>query len=239
MARKSENTSNNKTMVNTLAASKAQSELQGMVVRMSRELTRHNPRVQAIALRMRWRSETLITRVKEALPSPVEQHIYLRIARSIRLLPESMRKILRYHLGATELQPSDLIDRQIGPGVVSNKFTDTMDFLETVLLLLKKVTTDLNHTLSITDAAKLTALYGEYAEALLDSIASSINKIREHLKLSRVPNQIIFAIAVKLIIRHAERRGAPCVSNVMDLFDEIEYAQDEILRLLNEENEDE
>ncbi len=205
-----------------------------MVVRMGRELTRHNPRVQSIALRMGWRSETLIDRVKNELPSPIEQHVYLSVARSISLLPKSLKRILRHHLGDRELSASDLVDRQIGDNTVSNVFNETMDHLEVVLVLMNKSKSDLGLALSIEDSSDLASIYGDYAEAILDSIASQIDPIRSRLGMRRLPDVLIFFLAVKLLLKHTLVRGAVSITNFMDLFDEIEYSSDDIMKILDE-----
>lgn len=212
--------------------------LKGKLVRMSRELTKHNPRVQHIALRMGWKSETLVDRVKSDLPSIVEQNVYLRIAKSVILRPDSMKKILRRYLGQYELRAQDLIDRPIGNNLVTNKFSETIEYIETVLALLSKTGHNLGYPMSIADACDMVALYGDHSESVLDSIASQIELVRTKLRLGRLPERIVFFIAVKLVIKHALERGMVAVPNVIDLFDEIEYSSEEILKLLNQEDDD-
>jgi hypothetical protein len=209
-----------------------------LVVRMGREISRHNPAVQAISARMGWKTETLITRIQTSLPSVIEQHLYLRLARSMPLQPESLQKILRHYLGPNGLQASDLLSRPQGANLSTNRFDETAEYLENVLHLLRKANIDLAYSLSIFQAADLSLLYGDHAEGILDSIDSNLEDIRAKFHFRRFQRAVVFMIAVKVVINYARERGGVCLADVMDIFDEMQFTEDQVMKLLTEDGND-
>ena len=82
-------------------------------------LVASNPRVQLIAARLKWRADTAVRRIKDALPAPLEQQIYLAIAPQqgeSGILPESLAKLLRMFLGDRNLDLADLASNAPGRG---------------------------------------------------------------------------------------------------------------------------
>jgi hypothetical protein len=88
--------------------------------------------VQKIATRLRWKPQTLIARIEQALPAVIEQQIYLAVG-DFRILPGSMAKLLRMYLGHQELQLEDLNPRPVGKNLTFSKFGSFAEFLRECL----------------------------------------------------------------------------------------------------------
>ncbi len=142
-------------------------------------LSPFNPSVRAIALRARWRPETLVRDVRKHLPATVEQQMYLRVAESVRIRPETLAKILRVLLGPRQLRPHDMIDVPVGKNLSVNLFVQTLDLaLET--LAVTHVLAEEYRPLSAVHAARLVKAYGpENVQDIVDSLICYVANVMD------------------------------------------------------------
>jgi len=187
-----------------------------------------NPLVKGIAKRFRWNPETLISRVEKALPSVVEQQIYLRVGEDFRIHPESLAKLLREFLGHTELIPEDFFDKPVGDNLVYNKAADVAEYLEGCFNLINKISIDYSGVgISMKSAATLVKIYGpDGAEAIIDSIAVSLEDVSARMgwKDRSFERALCLAIGflVKKVIPDMQKQGTPAVLDIMDYFEDID-----------------
>ena len=202
-----------------------------------------NQYVQAIAKRFKWKPETLIARVEKALPSVVEQQIYLRLGADFQIHPESLAKLLREYLGSYELKPEDFFNKKVGENLVMNKFADVAEFLEGALNLINKVSIEYSgFSISMRSAAVLVDAYGpDGAENLIDSIASRLDEVIEHIggegrSFDRAMSIAIYFLVNK-VMPEMRSHGAPAVLDIMDFFEDIDtLVQYELNRALGKDD---
>ena len=187
-----------------------------------------NSRVQAVAHQLKWKPETVVARVQKALPSVVEQQIYLRLGAEFRIQPESLKKLLREFLGPEELKPEDFFDREVGRNLIVNKFTEVAEFLEGALNLINKVSIEYSgFALSMRSAAVLVNVYGpEGAEKIIDSISARIEEVGartggSHRSFDRAMG-IAIHFLVNRIMPEMDNHGLPPVLDIMDFFEDID-----------------
>src|SRR3990167_1380342 len=166
-------------------------------------LARTNPKVVAVANRLGWQPETLLKRTERALSSPVEQQLYLAVAKDFGLQPESFATLLRIKLGNQQLQAADLEVRTIGKNLVSSKLSDVGDFLEDALGIVGKIQQDYaQFRLSMADAGRLALVFGDRTEEVLDSIVSQVEMLRQRMKINpRASQRQIFDSALRLLMK--------------------------------------
>ena len=191
--------------------------LPALVSTATTALVPSNPRVQLAAKRLNWKPETLVRRIQEALPAVVEQQVYLRVAPSFGIQPESIAKLLRYHLGSQELQPHDLNDRPAGNNLVNNKFTVAMEFLRETLNLVSHRSIYSQIGISMETAAQLVTAYGEDAPFIVESVVDSIGLIRERLGIRRLSDSRLISLVITFIAKRAADKTP--VLDVMELFE--------------------
>jgi hypothetical protein len=174
-----------------------------------------NQNIQKIATRLRWRPETAIVRIKRALPSFLEQQIYLTIAplrNESALLPESLAKLLRLYLGHQELQLED-----VAPGSVGrSRFESFVEFLGDCINLLKVVTKEFDAlSLKIEHAGLIVLHYGkDDPERLIEMIDCNLEEMCEVLNISNRMSYakkmgICISVVVMKIIPVNNRNGTP------------------------------
>lgn len=151
-----------------------------------------NPSVRAIVARTGWRTSTLVRRVSSALSSPTEQEIYLRVAESVRIFPETIAKMLRGLLGSRTLQPHDMISVPRGKNLSTNLFVETLDLLlETVTVT--HVLREQYGSISAEDATTLVKAYGpDQVEIVADSIARHLEEYFEYPSEKRMALALIW-----------------------------------------------
>ncbi len=163
--------------------------------------------VQAIATNKGWLPETLIRRVKNALPARVEQILYLRLAESTGYHPESVAKMLRGILGSHELQARDMLDVALGENLSINRFAETLDLLVEIVAMTRSLR-EMYGSLSIDDATSLAKAYGpDHVEVIADSVSrylSSNFDVESEQRLSMALHWLVFEGFV-----YCESRGVP------------------------------
>ncbi len=183
-------------------------------------------RVQSVSGILHWKPETLIRRIKTALPAVVEQQLYLHVGGDFRIQPESLAKLLRSFLGSYELQPDDFFSVSVGNNLVKNKFADVADFLEGALTLLDKVSIDYaGFTMSMEDAAELVKTYGpEGAESIIDSIAANIDHIAPRLNAENRSFERAMGIAIGFLVDVIipDNRSSPAVLDMLEYFQDTD-----------------
>jgi hypothetical protein len=149
----------------------------------SASLVPTNPRVLSLAKRFRWKPETVISRIKRALPAPLEQEIYLGIGPDFRMFPESLAKLLRFFLGQERLEIEDLESVTVGNNLVYSRFKNFADFLQECLNLLKIVSKEYSDfSLTIEQAAVIVSTYGnDHPERLIEMVDTNLDELCEIL----------------------------------------------------------
>ncbi len=206
-----------------------------ITTRSTTALTTSNSRVLLTARRLNWKPETVIARIERALPAVVEQQVYLRVGPSFGVHPESVAKILRYHLGDQELQVHDLSNRSLGRNLVSSRFTNAMEFLRETLNLLGRRSIYSSMSISIENAARLVSAYGDDAPAIIESVVDNLGLIRDRLKIRGMGNDRLASFVVTFIAKRVDQKVP--VMDVMEIF-ELDDTSREFLGMLESETGD-
>jgi hypothetical protein len=146
-----------------------------------------NPTVVSLSRAFKWNPETVIARVQRALPVQFEQQIYLAVAESFRIHPESLAKLLLIYRGSKPLSITDLERRELGKNVVSNSFGDFSDFFEACMHLVKIVSKEYEaFGLSMDLAAHIVLTFGvNHPEALIEMIDTNLEECCDFFGISR------------------------------------------------------
>lgn len=180
------------------------------------------PRILTIGLGLNWKPSTLIRRVKEALSSPVEQQLYLHVAGSCHIHPESMAKLLGIFRGSDELCESDLEQRQVGENLFTSRFDEIIDKVEAALSLVNKATDNADYPMSMEQAASLVEIYGEDAEYAFGIIVDNVGEVGERLGMYTTSERMIVGVAVRALIESHKSdrnpRGCPTALTIEDMF---------------------
>lgn len=157
----------------------------------------NNKFVRKASLSFGWKPETVLSRMERALPSVLEQVLYLRVGVDFRLLPETFSKILREYLGVRELQLVDLKPL----GTTESKFDETVRFLASVLSILDKESLDYPGSgLSTLVATRIAKRYGpDHVIYILDSVMTNLDAIREFLGFRSASDERMFGIAMSFL----------------------------------------
>lgn len=166
-----------------------------------------NPRVANIAFRLRWNAETVIRRVENALPSKVEQQLYLRVAGGYRIHPESLAKLLQVFRGEQELQSADLEQKSIGEHLVSSRFDEILEKVEHALAILDKSADSAEYMMSVHNAAVLVEHYGEHSLDMLGEIIENVATVAELLGIHTTNERKIIGVAVKVLVEEVIGRS--------------------------------
>ena len=166
-----------------------------------------NPRVANIAFRLRWNAETVIRRLENALPSKVEQQLYLRVAGGYRIHPESLAKLLEVFRGGQELQPGDLEQRSLGGNLIASRFDDILEKIEHALILLDKTADSAEHMMSVRYAAILVEHYGEHSQDILGEIMENVATVAELLGIKTTDERKIVGVAIKVLVEEVIGRS--------------------------------
>lgn len=185
-----------------------------------------NPRVKSIAFRFRWRPDTVVERVRTALPSVVEQQLYLRVGGAFRIHPETIRKMLDVFIGPGEqLRPEDLDRRQIGENLIASRFDDVAEKIETALSLLDKGGDVAGFAMtSVARVATLVEVYGESAEDVLGILVEHLDEVRDRLGLGKdVKAPAVFGVALERLCARIADGLLPI--GLEEMFETIEGAR--------------
>lgn len=178
------------------------------------EVTISDPRVITLSDRWGWKPQTVVERVKESLPAPIEQQAYLELASGFGIQPESFAKILRGYLGDRELAMYDL---DTAKGIATEVFTYVLQTMD----LIHQDRKEWEIGLSIKTATKLVMLFGEKAVEVVDDIFIHASDICQ-LKGWQVDDHKTAALALNYII---EREDEGFVSRADDILAYFEVAE--------------
>jgi len=217
---------------------------QALTVREDLALTVTNPRVLQIAHHLRWKPVTTIARIERALPSILEQQIYLAIAPQLGesgLLPESLAKLLRMFLGSKELRLEDM-----KPSYPTPKHLDEfIEFLGECITLLKIITREYSaFSLKIDDAALIVLRYGTNdPERLIEMVDNELERICEVLDISNnisygTRMSICLNAVVTQVIPENQKRGAPDLLDFTDFMGMNSMRRNYLRRCVHQEIED-
>ena len=161
-----------------------------------------NLSVIMLAKRFKWKPETAVRRIQNALPTTLEQQIYIAIAKDFGILPESLAKILRIYLGYQNLQLEDLNPRQVDKNITYSKFINFSEFLAGCLNLLKVVSQEYTGlSLTINQAAYIVLNYGtDNSELLLDMVATNLDELCQFFELDYHSDSKKLSICLWLIL---------------------------------------
>ena len=174
-----------------------------------------NPRVKAIAFRLRWSPDTVVRRVMAALPSPIEQRLYLHIGREFRIQPETLRKLLDVFCECRSLTPSDLSCHDVGARFVVSRFEVVAEQVEEALIILDK-TGDVmpEQPIAIATVARLVEMYGgRVAEDTILMVCDGWQELAERLQCPRASKN---ALVGHVLSRLSEHRGL-CPMSLEDI----------------------
>ena len=209
-----------------------------------------NPTVVALSKAFHWKPETTIARIERALPAKFEQQVYLAVAESFRIQPESLAKILAIYRGPKPLSVTDLERRTLGKNVVTNSFGDFADFFEACMNLVKIIVKEYEAFVpSMELAAFIVQAFGNnHPEALIEMIDTNLDEFCEffeisiHHTYSERMRLCTWLYIVKLLPK-LRKQGVPDVLNVEEFFThdalrrqclkekfDIENSEDDLLR---------
>lgn len=178
------------------------------------DLVIHNPKVVSIAERLHWKPVTAIRRIKSALPSPLEQQIYLSVATDFGILPESMAKLLRIYLGNKHLMLEDLEFKEVGNNLCYSNFNEFSIFLSECLNLLKIITNEYSVLgLSIEQAGRMVLHYGtDDPEMLIELVDNNLETMCEFFGISSLHDygfkmRVCIWIMIGIVIPDNRNRG--------------------------------
>jgi hypothetical protein len=204
-------------------------------------LTPTNTSVKAVARRFRWQPETAVRRIKEALPAPLEQQIYLAIAPEhgeSGLLPESMAKLLRMFLGDRSFELEDIAPDAQRRGT----FEAFADFLGECIMLLKILTADYPGLgLSIAHAGMVALHYGpDNTDILIEIVDSNLEELCTFLGVSNGQSyarrmRICLSIIAGKIIPDNKQRGVPDPLDLSDFLNMPSSQRSALRRIMCEE----
>lgn len=212
-----------------------------LILREQYALVPTNPQVQHIAKHLRWRPTTAIARIQRALPSILEQQIYLAIAPQAGesgLLPESLAKLLRLYLGHTQLQLEDLVPGSSG----QDRFDSFVEFLGESINLLKIITKEYSaFSLKITDAGLIVLHYGTNdPERLIEMIDDNLEQVCDVLDVSNnlsysLRMRLCVSIVVSKIIPENNKNGSPDLLDLTDFLSMHSARRHNLRRALSQE----
>lgn len=175
-----------------------------------------NPVINKLARRFHWKPETVIARIKTALPAPVEQELFLAVGAENRMRPISLRIILRAYLGSRELQMYDLEGD-------NTLFDEVVSYLENVFDIIDKTSLEYEGlSLGMYTVSQLVIAYGDHTEEIIASVESSLAEFAEHLGVSHRSYArqmgICLHFLVWSILKYNHERGVPDPVDISEYF---------------------
>ncbi len=167
--------------------SPSQNPKQDLVPAERYSLTPANPIIVGLSRAFHWTPATAITRIEQALPDKFEQQVYLGVAESFRIHPESLAKLLRLYRGSKPLSVHDLERRPMGQNVVSNSFGDFSDFFEACMNLVKVVAKEFEaFSINMEFAARIVLAYGpNNPEQVIEMIDANLDECCDFFGISK------------------------------------------------------
>lgn len=142
----------------------------------------YRQQIDRVAGALGWKPRTLQRRIDAALPSPVEQQIYLAVVGDLNLRPESMAKLMRKYMQAGSLRAEDLSPSP------TPRFKSFVEYLAAVLELLRLSVRDYpNLSLAVDTAAEIVLTYGTDPDAIdtfLSMVELNLPRLRWRCGLS-------------------------------------------------------
>lgn len=179
-----------------------------------------DPNVQSLAKHLGWRPDTVIARIERHLPARIQQDMYLLTVRDwIPILPETFARVLEY-VSPYQRVTQELLERD------EKKVIAIGDNIALLLSLLAWGKEEDSTIIDVESAARLAAMYGDYAEDILDLVEDTLDRIRDQIGLGKLPRPQAFAIVVKAIANNSG--GGPNVlksDDIIALF-QHDFSQD-------------
>lgn len=143
------------------------------------EITLGSPELIAGAALIRHKPETLLAKLNEFFPNPVEARFYLSIGPKLKHRPKTFSKILRELLGDAEICEQDL---EVRRGLSSAKVDKLLFDLETALTLMLRMPYDYNNLrLGAETIARMVIAYSDDVDAFIASVMDNIPEVGEIL----------------------------------------------------------
>jgi len=194
----------------------------------NRTLTTTNLRVRGIAYKMHWSAETVIRRVENSLPSPVEQQVYLEVGLGYRIHPESLKKMLDVFREGDDLRDVDRDWFSVGPNMIKSRFNDVVEKVEQALLLIDKTSDAADYMMSMESAAHLVEAYGDHAEVVLSEIVENLFDVARFLDVKSETPRVIVGVAIKVLVKSLDsHNGSPLPLTVEEMFSRTERRRNE------------
>lgn len=205
------------------------------------EITLGSPELIVGASLIKHKPETLLARLNEFLPNPVEARFYLSIGPRLKHRPKTFSKILRELLGETEISVHDLEVRQ---GESYAKVDKLLADLETALTLMLRMPHDYNNLrLGAETVARMVIAYGDDVDAFIASVVDNIPEVGEilgykprriYLRKREVDNNCVwypegiiakhaFGFWSHVIYPECLKFGIPYLTEFLDYFDNHQF----------------
>jgi hypothetical protein len=214
---------------------KKESETTALAVSEEYALVPQNPRVQIVAKHLRWKAETAISRIKRALPAPLEQQIYLAImpqAGESTILPESLAKILHKYLGDQQLQLKDLMPDTPG----NSRLNAFLEFLAECMNLLKVVTKEYAaFSMTIEDACLIALTYGGAdPERLIEMVDCNLEEMCD---VAGISNEAPYSLRMRTCVWLLVEKIIPDLLDITDFLNMSSERRHQFRRLLSQQDE--
>ena len=203
-----------------------------------------NPRVIQISSHLGWKPTTAIRRIQNALPSVLEQQVYLAILPEpgeSGILPESMAKLLKMFVGYQRLQMQDLAPGSSG----RNRFKTFVEFLGECIYLLKVLTKEHPmYSFKIYHAGLMVLHYGkENSERLITMVECNLDEICESFDIPEsVPPAKRFRMCLRQVLIKViplnQKMGSPDLLDLRSIIDGCINQRKSMRRILGEESVD-
>ncbi len=181
----------------------------------SAELTINHPGIVKVAETFNWKPTRALQRIKDALPTVFEQHLYVVLAPHFRIHPETLAKLRKIY-SDKPLSIDDLQRKDVGIGLRTNPLGNFSDFFAACMNLVKIVSKEYSaFTPSIEIAGKIVAAYGtENPEYVIEMIDDELDRWCELFNVDERRSysermRICAWILVDSLLPQLEHRGIP------------------------------
>jgi hypothetical protein len=129
-----------------------------------------------VAETFKWRPARALQRIKDALPSVFEQHLYVVLAPHFRIHPETLAKLRKIY-SDKPLSIDDLKRKDAGQGLRTNPLGNFSDFFGACMNLVKIVTKEYSaFSMSMEIAGRIVLAYGvENPEGAIEMIDDALD----------------------------------------------------------------
>lgn len=194
-----------------------------LVQRKSAELTVNHPGIIKVAKTFNWNPERTLQRIKNALPSVFEQHLYTVLAPHFRIHPETLAKLRKIY-SDKPLSIEDLKRTTVGKDLRTNPLGNFSDFFEACMNLVKIVSKDYGAgLLGMETAGRIVVTYGvNNPESMIEMLDGELDRWCElfHINPRKGYSERMRICAVALVdelLPQLEARGIPAPLSFEDV----------------------